>query len=476
MLFRSRLCWVACLILISIAQGKSVVGQNKDTNEAIQYRLDFGQAASHRVRVEAEFPCAGRDRIVLMMPVWTPGSYMVREYARQIESVEAHDLKGGKRGITKRDKSHWEVDCSGIDRVMVRYELYGREMGVRTNWIEHEFAFLTGAATFLTREDYLDHPHVLECKPVEGWTHLASSLAPLLQGQVVQGQPGLGQNSGERSWIRRAANYDELVDSPIVLGKIDVQSKEIGGALHHLATVPHEGIWDTKKAMEDVAKIVAVEQQFWGEVPYREYWFLNLLTEAGGGLEHDNSTVLMTSRWAQKQRSKNIDWLGLVSHEFFHTWNVRRLRPKVLKQYDYNQEQYTQELWIAEGLTSYYDDLFVIRAGLCTPKEYLERLSKNIQAVQNAPGRLVQSLVDSSFDSWIKFYRPDENAANSRISYYLKGALVGLLLDSEIRARSGGEKSLDDCMRMLWNRHRESGYTNADFLKIVGDEIGRAHV
>ncbi|MFM8570623.1 MAG: M61 family metallopeptidase, partial [Pirellula sp.] len=273
-------------------------------------------------------------------------------------------------------------------------------------------------------------------------------------------------------WVRHAKNFDQLVDSPFVLGDIDIQSQVIGGVTHFLATIPHQE-WDTKKAMEDAAKIVKVEQDFWGEVPYPQYWFLNLLTEAGGGLEHDNSTVLMASRWTQKQRSKYVDWLGLVSHEFFHTWNVRRLRPKALMRYDYNQEQYIQELWIAEGITSYYDDLFVIRAGLSTPKEYLERVSKGIQTVQNAPGRNVQSLIDSSFDSWIKFYRPDENAGNSRISYYVKGAILGMLLDAQIRVKSSDKYSLDDCMRLLWKRHRQTGYTNEDFSKIVQELAGK---
>jgi predicted metalloprotease with PDZ domain len=464
-------CWM--LMLVGLLGMESTVRAQEVLAKSamVEYDLDFQEAHLHLVRVRLTVPSLGGERVRLMMPVWTPGSYMVREYARQVETIRAFDGQGSERVVEKVDKNHWEVESKGTDRVVIEYQLYGREMGVRTNWIEDEFAFITGAATFLTSEGLLDHPHVVRCKPREGWKQIATSLL---------------SPKGEEAWVRRAENFDELIDSPLVLGTIDIRTETIGGVEHYLATAPFttgspqvsglatnrsEAWWDTEKAMADVVKLVEVEQKFWGEVPYNRYWFLNLITESGGGLEHDNSTVLMASRWAPRQRSKYVDWLGLVSHEFFHTWNVRRLRPKTLQRYDYNQEQYFKELWVAEGLTSYYDDLFVVRAGLCTPKEYLERLSKSIQGYQNAPGRLVQNVLDSSFDSWIKFYRPDENAANSRISYYVKGALIGMLLDAKIRMEHGGEKSLDDCMRLLWQRHRQGGYENEDFLRIVA-EVG----
>ncbi len=472
-LFRSLVLFLMLFGSEKFVQAQAKLGESSP----VEYELDFQDAHLHVVRVRLDLPAEGLDSVRLMMPVWTPGSYMVREYARQVERIEARDAKGSPRAVKKIDKNHWTVESKGADRVLVEYQLYGREMGVRTNWIEEAFAFITGAATFITPENMLERPHLVRCKPREGWGQIATSLTPI---------------NNQDPWVRRAENFDELIDSPLVLGTIDIRSRSIGGVEHYLATAPFdpatpqasglaanrsEAWWDTEKAMADVVKLVEVEQKFWGEVPYTRYWFLNLITESGGGLEHDNSTVLMTSRWAPRQRAKYVDWLGLVSHEFFHTWNVRRLRPKVLQKYDYNQEQYFSELWIAEGLTSYYDDLFVIRAGLCTPKEYLERLSKTIQGYQNSPGRLVQNVLDSSFDSWIKFYRPDENATNSRISYYIKGALIGMLLDAKIRSQGDGKKSLDDCMRLLWERHHQNGYENADFLRIVsevaGEEVSR---
>jgi predicted metalloprotease with PDZ domain len=449
-------------MLLALATGRVPTIHALEPEDAakspIQYRVSFRQAANHRVEIEVSVPTDGASSLRLMMPVWTPGSYLVREYARQIESISAHHaITNMSLKLHKVDKNHWTVETAGAEEVTLRYVLYGREMGVRTNWIESDFAFLTGAATFITREDALDRPHIVRLDALPQWPQIATSLPA---------------HDPRNPWTRVANNYDILVDSPIVLGDIDVQSMNIGSAQHHLATLGTDQLWDTRKAMKDAAKIIELEQKFWGDVPYNDYWFLNLATESGGGLEHDNSCVLMTSRWAQKQRSKYIDWLALVSHEFFHAWNVRRLRPKVLNTYDYNSEQYTRELWIAEGLTSYYDELFVVRAGLSTPKEYLERISKQIQSVQTTPGRNVQSLEESSFDTWIKFYRPDENAANSRISYYGKGALVGLILDAEIRTKTANQKSLDDCMRTLWQRHRGTGYENQDFIDIVSETTG----
>lgn len=423
----------------------------------IRYQLSFRQAETHRVEVEVQVPTDGMDRIELFLPVWTPGSYLVREYSRQIETITAtHGETNEPMALERVSKNRWGLQTSGVAEVRVRYTVYCREMSVRTNWVEKDFGFLTGAATFVTRADCLDRQHIVRLNPLPEWKQVATSLAP----------------SGTDQWTRVASNYDELVDSPIVMGKLDIRSFECGGVPHYLATLGGEPFWDSDKAVQDVQKIVAKEQEFWGDVPYQSYWFLNLATEQGGGLEHDNSTVLMTSRFATKDKAKYQNWLGLVAHEFFHTWNVRRLRPKTLVNYDYDQEQYFQELWVAEGITSYYDDLFLPRAGMCTPDEYLGRLNKAVADVQKSPGRKVQSLFDSSFDAWTKYYRPDENAKNSRVSYYTKGSLVGLLLDVEIRRATNNEKSLDDVMRQLWREHRETGYTNEDVVRICNEISG----
>ncbi len=208
-------------------------------------------------------------------------------------------------------------------------------------------------------------------------------------------------------------------------------------------------------------------------MPYKRYYFFNIIAEAGGGLEHNNSTVLITSRWNFRNPKNYKRWLGLVSHEFFHVWNVRRLRPRALAKYDYESEVYFDELWVAEGITSYYEELALARAGIYSSKEFLAALSKQIEMLQTGPGRLKQSLAESSRDAWIKFYRPDENSSNTSINYYVKGAVVGFLLDANIRKRTNNQKSLDDVMRTLYARHAEKdGYTNREVVQVASELTG----
>lgn len=424
----------------------------------MQYSIQFNDAPRHTIDIEMLIPTDSKPEIELMMPTWTPGSYLIREYARNIEEIHAYQISDGSLlPIQKSEKNRWKVQTNSQPQVLVRYRLYCREMSVRTNWVEKDWALLTGAGTFLTVPELQSQPHKVRLHLPDGWPDVATSLKT---------------TSTQDAYTLEAANYDELVDSPILLGTVRQETITAGGTDHRLATVADEHQWDTRKAAADAAKIIEQQQKFWGVVPYENYVFLNVAAESGGGLEHDNSCVLMTGRWQQKKRDSYIGWLSLVSHEFFHAWNVRRLRPKVLKDYDYEREQLFDELWIAEGITSYYDDLFVMRSGLMTSDEYLERLSKTIGGMQATPGRQVQNLVDSSRDAWIKLYRPDENSSNSRISYYVKGAVVAALLDAQIRIKTGGQRSLDDVMRRLWQDHLELGYTQADFNKIVADIAG----
>ncbi|HEX3130240.1 MAG TPA: PDZ domain-containing protein, partial [Thermoanaerobaculia bacterium] len=231
------------------------------------------------------------------------------------------------------------------------------------------------------------------------------------------------------------------------------------------------GVFDGAMAARDLQKIVEAQRAFWGSLPYEKYLFLNVITEAGGGLEHRNACVLMTSRWKSRTREGYVDWLELVSHELFHAWNVKRLRPAELGPFDYEGEVYTRSLWFAEGVTSYYDALLVHRAGLSSREEYFKKVSKEIEALQTTPGRLVQALEDSSFDAWIKYYRRDENSVNTGISYYTKGSVVSFLLDSRIRQATAGRRSLDDVLRLAWRRYSgERGFQKEE-LRAAIDEV-----
>jgi predicted metalloprotease with PDZ domain len=279
------------------------------------------------------------------------------------------------------------------------------------------------------------------------------------------------RDGGPHSYV--AADFDTLVDSPIVAGSPAVYEFEVRGKAHYLVNVGEGGIWDGPSSAADVRRIVEAHAEFWGGLPYDKYVFINMITEASGGLEHRNSTVLMTSRWRTRTRRAYVDWLSLVSHEFFHAWNVKRLRPVELGPFDYGRESYTRTLWVAEGLTSYYGDLLAARAGVITPDEYLGELSAMIAAVQNTPGRLSQPVEDASFDAWIRYYRQDENTPNTTISYYDKGGVIGLLLDIEIRAATGGVRSLDDVMRLALERFSgQRGFSSAQFRALASEIAG----
>ena len=425
--------------------------------EPIRYTLSFPRPETHYVEVDAVVPTGGNASIDLEMAVWTPGSYLVREYSRHVEQVRAESDRQ-PRVVEKTAKNRWRVQTGGAASVVVRYRVYGREMTVRTNYVEAEFALINGAPTFLTLAgETAPRPHEVRLVLPASW---ASSHT---------GLPAVGDET--HHYV--AADYDTLVDSPIVAGSPHVHEFLAGAKPHSLVNVADGGAWDGETAAADVRRIVEAQRAFWGDLPYDKYVFINMVTEATGGLEHKNSTVLMTSRWKSRTRRGYVDWLSLVSHEFFHVWNVKRLRPAELGPFDYRQENFTRTLWVAEGLTSYYGDLLAARAGVLTPAEYLGELSTMIATLQTTPGRLAQSVEEASFDAWIRYYRPDENTPNTTISYYDKGGVIGLLLDVEIRAATGGRRSLDDVMRAALTRFSgASGFTSAQFRALVSEVAG----
>ncbi len=432
----------------------------------VVFTLRFPDPASHLVEVEAEVPAGEPDRdLELMMAVWTPGSYLVREFARNVESLAAETVDGAPVAVEKVTKNRWRV-ASGGGAVRIRYALYCHELSVRTDFVDRDFALLNGAATYLVPagEDG-PRPGAFEVRlelPA-GWPLAVSSL---------ESPPEEAPGGPIRAF--QAPDYDTLVDSPIFAGTGRIGSFEVDGVPHRLLEHGGEGIWDDARALADVEKIVETERDFWGEIPYERYVFMNLIVEAGGGLEHARSSVLMTSRWKAGTRKGYLDWLGLVTHELFHAWNVKRLRPAELGPFDYEAETYTRSLWVAEGVTSYYEDLLVHRSGLSTRDETLERLSRQIERLQTTPGRRVQPVELASFDAWIKLYRPDESTVNTAVSYYTKGAVVAFLLDAEIRRATGGTKTLDDAMRLAWRRFPpERGFRREEMRRVFSDVAGR---
>jgi predicted metalloprotease with PDZ domain len=429
--------------------------------EPIRYTLSFPAPQTHYVEVSAAVPTGGQPQIDLMMAVWTPGSYMIREYSRHVEGVTASGAGGRALEIDKSAKNRWRVTTGGAQTVTVKYRVYGREMSVRTNWIEADFAVLNGAPTFLTLAGSMKRPHEVVIEPARGWRRSMTGL-PEMAG-------------GEHRY--RAPDYDTLVDSPIAVGNPDVKEFTVDGKKHYLVNIGDIRNFDGTRAAKDFETLVQAQRAMWGSLPYDKYVVLNITTilagQPGGGLEHLNSTMLMVSPNATRTRPAYLTWLELLSHEFFHVWNVKRLRPVELGPFDYEHEVYTRSLWIAEGITEYYSLLLLHRSGLSTIEELLDGLSNEIDTLQTTPGRLVNSAADASFDAWIKYYRPDENSVNSAISYYTKGVVIGLLLDARIRKATGGTRSLDDAMRAAYQKYSGArGYTPDEFRAVVEQVAG----
>lgn len=428
--------------------------------EPIRYRVSFPSPHTHYAEIEASYPTEGRAHIDLMMAVWTPGSYAIREYERHVEALTATDPSRAPLAVEKTRKNRWRVTTNGAAAVSVRYRVYAHEMTVRTNWIDDELAVMNGAATFITlMESPSRRRHEVQLTLPGSWTRSYSALTP---------------GPGEHTYS--APDYDALVDSPIVAGSPSVYEFTVQGKPHYLVNFRERGIWNGPQAAQDAGKIADAIASFWGAIPFDRYYFLNVIGSAKNGLEHRNSTLMNIPLEATSSRNDYLDWLNLLSHEYFHAWNVKRLRPVELGPFDYESEMYTRSLWLVEGVTDYYADLLAVRAGVTTREEFLALLSEQIRTLHTTPGRLVQSVEAASYDAWIKYYRPDENSENVTISYYIKGAVIGFLLDAHVRRFTNGAKSLDDVMRLMYARFSgATGYSREDIRDSVAEVVGPAH-
>jgi predicted metalloprotease with PDZ domain len=414
---------------------------------SLHHRLVVTDAKSHLVDVETTVRGDGPlpDGLTLFMPVWTPGSYLVREYARHVESLtcEAHGEPAPARKVRK---NAWRIDAGGADVAVVRYRLYCNELSVRTNHVDGTHAFLNGAATFLAVEGDESATATVEVVAPEGW-RVATTLP-----QAESGRPGF-------AFVARG--LDELADSPLEIGTHREESFDVLGAKHTYAVWPHDAVEPglLRRLVADTKAILETEAEFFGgTLPYDQYlFFLHVSGKGRGGLEHENSSVLLINPSSFSSRDHYLDLLSLVAHEAFHLWNVKRIKPAGLTPYRYEAENYTRQLWWFEGGTSYYDFRTLRLAKLCSVTEYLDHLASEIAYLDGTHGRFVHSLEEASFDAWIKLYRPDENSANSSVSYYRKGEVVCALLDLEIRGRSDGRASLDTVLRAMWDAHGTRG-------------------
>ncbi|OKS88519.1 M61 family metallopeptidase [Mucilaginibacter polytrichastri] len=418
-------------------------------NVKISYEVKFPEAQAHYADIEMNITGLMQNSLDLKMPVWTPGSYLVREFAKNLESFSV-EANGKTIPFIKTRKNIWHINTTNLSAIKIRYRMYSFEISVRTAFIDVTHAFLSTSGMFLYPDGMLMHPSTIHIVPYKGWDKVSTSL------EMVNNDP----------FTRTAPNYDILFDSPIEVGNQDVFGFKAAGVDYEVAMYGG-GNYDKERLKKDMAHIVELETAVYGENPNKHYTFIvHNYSKGGGGLEHLSSTVLGASRNSYNTETGYQNFLALVSHEHFHLWNVKRLRPVALGPFDYDNENYTTDLWIAEGFTAYYDNIVVQRTKLYSTENYLGVLAADINIVENSQGAKIQPLSQSSYDAWIKAYRPDENSANTTISYYNKGSVAALLLDLEIINDSQSKYCLDDVMKYMYTEYyklKKRGYTDTEF-------------
>lgn len=426
----------------------------------ILYTITPHKPAAHLFYVTCNVAHPDPEGQSFSLPAWIPGSYMIREFAKNIVSVTAHS-EGKQVCLRKLDKHTWKAAPVPVgSSLTVEYEVYAWDLSVRAAHLDQTHGFFNGTSVFLGVVGQEEKSCLVDIRPPAGKAYQPWQVATALQS--AHAEEGAAQELG--FGLYRAKNYDELIDHPVEMGTFTHTRFKAGGTQFEvMITGRHD--CDLDRLTADLEKICAWQIDFFGKPsPIDRYLFLTMIVGNGyGGLEHRASTALLARRKdlpypGMKTQSKGYrDFLGLCSHEFFHTWNIKRIKPTAFTPYDLSTENYTQLLWAFEGMTSYYDDLTLVRCGVIQPEDYLELLSETISRVLRGAGRLKQSVAESSFDAWTKFYRQDENASNAIVSYYAKGALIALALDLQLRSASHGELSLDDVMRQLWERHGKKG-------------------
>jgi predicted metalloprotease with PDZ domain len=428
------------------------LGMTAKSQVKIAFEVSFIEPQAHYAEVEMNIANLNKDYVDVKMPVWAPGSYLVREFAKSVEGFKA-DVAGKAVKTEKINKNTWRVYHTKAKELKINYRVYAFEVSVRTSFIDDSHAFLSSTGIFMYPEGMLNSASTVKIVPYKGWTKVSTGLTP------VQGQ----------KYTYHAADFDVLFDSPIEVGNQDIFEFTASGVKHEVAMYGG-GNYDKERLKVDMAKIVDASTTLYGENPNKHYTFIvHNYHRGGGGLEHMNSTVLGASRDQYSSERGYLGFLELVAHEYYHLWNVKRLRPVALGPFDYDKENYTTNLWVAEGFTAYYEHKLMLRSGFNTPEKTISNIATAIANVENTPGAKVQSVAEASFDAWIKYYRPNENSSNTSVSYYSKGEVVGFMMDMEIIQATNGQKSLDDVMKAMYLEGKKSkrGFTDAEFKLMV---------
>ncbi len=432
------------VLLISIMAAKAQV--------KIGFEVSFKEPQAHYADVQMNISGLAKDYIDVKMPVWTPGSYLVREFEKSVEGFTA-SASGKALRVEKVRKNTWRVFSAKANNVKINYSIYAFEISVRTPFIDESHAFLSPTGIFMHPDGMIKSPSTVKIIPFKTWSKVSTGLTPVAGKQFTYSAP----------------DFDWLYDSPIEVGNQDTFEFMASGVRHEVAMYGG-GNYDKEKLKVDMAKIVEQATAVYGENPNKYYLFIvHNFNRGGGGLEHLNSTTLGATRNAYNTAAGYKGFLSLVAHEYHHLWNVKRLRPVALGPFDYDNENYTTNLWVAEGFTSYFENKYILRAGFEDPNGFVNGLAAATATVLNTPGAKVQSAASSSYDAWIIGYRPNENSKNNSISYYSKGEVIGILMDLEIINATKGAKSLDDVMKAMYLQCKtlKRGYTDAEFKTMV---------
>lgn len=422
----------------------------------VQYHLRMEKPENHYFQVDMEINDWKKNELEVKMPVWAPGSYLVREFSKNLDLVKAFDEKGQPLEIKKTSKNKWLIQTKKSKKVVVKYEVYAFELTVRTSFLDFTHGFVSGSGVFMYVEALKNKPGKLHVHPHESFKKVTTAL-PLTKENV--------ESDGTFSYDYK--DFDQLVDCPLEIGNQTTFDFEASGVKHHVG-IYGRGNYEIEALKNDMARIVDAATDVFDENPNKDYTFIIHNVEDGqGGLEHMNSTVLSVNRWTY-QGSDYLGFLSLVAHEYFHLWNVKRIRPIELGPFNYDEENYTSLLWVMEGFTSYYDELLLLRAGYYTQEQYIDKLNRSLNYVEGTMGARVQPVAHASFDAWIKAYRPNENSSNTTMTYYTRGQLLAAIFDAMIVYEYQGKKNLDDFMQLIYKKYYKElnrGFTAQEFKK-----------
>lgn len=428
----------------------------------VSYELRMPKPQNHYFEVQMNINGNDDAQVEVKMPVWTPGSYLVREFSKNVNLVKAFTKDGKSISVTKKSKNAWIINAGKEKDIQVKYEVYAFELSVRTPFLDLTHGFVSGTGVFMYTEKSKNQAGEVTVIPHDSFKRISTSLP------VDAGYKGIGQRF-------QFENYDQLVDCPMEIGNQEIFEFTAAG-VNHTVAMYGEANYNVEQLKRDMAKIVEAETAVIGKNPNKIYTFIvHNVVDGQGGLEHMNSTVLSVNRWTYAGK-QYVDFLNLVAHEYFHLWNVKRIRPVELGPFNYDTENYTSLLWVMEGFTSYYDELILRRTGFYTEEEFLAKLQSSINYVEGTPGSRVQPVAHASFDAWVKAYRPNENSSNTTMTYYSRGSVLASVIDAMIVTETDGKKCLDHFLQQLYITYYEGlkrGFSETEFKMELAKFVGK---